>query len=65
MQERRDSPWTVKECEYGLRIRFALKYEPGEDQRALLILIHRVNNVKFNSDLPHCVRVSRRACHAD
>ena len=42
VQERRDSPWTVKECEYGLRIRFALKYEPGVDQRALLIYIELI-----------------------
>ena len=31
--------------EYGLRIRFTLKYAPGVDQRVLLM--HRVNNVKY------------------
>ena len=31
--------------EYGLRIRFTLKYAPGVDQRVLPM--HRVNNVKY------------------
>ena len=56
VQDRRDSRHGRLSFEYGLRIRFTLKYGPGK--WALLMHIELITYNILDSNLPYCVGVS-------